>query len=564
MLVRANVWLVVFFGLVFLLLLSSSIHAATLSSSVQVSYPAASVAGSPVYADRPNAQSRSGANPPAASPSGPVVESLLVGHVTWQGRPPPPHPLDQLPITLTLQLGGTSVTYANQTTDAQGVFTVTVTTLPNGIYTWWAKGPFHLATTGTVPLMGDPITSLELGLQLTGDINNDNLVDITDVSNLRASFGLACGDATYNPNADFNGDCVVDSTDFSLLRRNFGLAGPPPPVPPTATPTPTSTPFGTPTNTPSPTRTLSPTRTATATPYWTPPPVQVCSVFPPDNIWNRNIQLVPVHELSAKFITVISPSMVLHPDFGSRLVNGLPNGFPYITVPGDQPRVPITFTYASESDPGPYPIPTNAPVEGGSGSTGDRHMLIIDQSSCDLYETHSTYPNPDGSWRAASGAIWPLNSNLLRPNTWTSADAAGLPIYAGLVRYDEVATGVITHALRFSTPNVRNTWVWPARHTDGPLTDEAAPPMGTRFRLKAAYDISPYPAQIQVILQALKTYGMFLADTDPGGTQLGLSGTPDPRWDDDVLRLLHNTHASDFEAVDESGLIVDPNSGQSH
>jgi hypothetical protein len=255
--------------------------------------------------------------------------------------------------------------------------------------------------------------------------------------------------------------------------------------------------------------------------------------------------------------------MALHADFGSRLWLGLPNGMPYITVPTVQPRVPITFTYWRESDPGPYPIPTNAPVEGGPASIGDRHMIVIDQDSCTVYETHATYPNPDGSWRAGSGAVWPLNSNTLRPDGWTSADAAGLPIYPGLVLYDEVAAGLIPHALRFATPNVGTAWVWPARHSDGLLEDGSAPPMGTRFRLRADFDIRPYPAPLQTILRTLQTYGMFLADTDPGGTQLGLSGTPDPRWDDDMLRLLETVHASDFDAVDESGLMIDPDSGQS-
>jgi hypothetical protein len=315
----------------------------------------------------------------------------------------------------------------------------------------------------------------------------------------------------------------------------------------TLTPTPTVT--GTP-----PTATPTRTRTPTATPGGP------CAVFPTNNIWNHNIAALPTHALSNTYMASIGLTDYVHADFGSGLWEGAPIGIPYVTVPGSQPFVPINFTeYGDESDPGPYPVPGNAPIEGGPNSTGDRHVLVVDTGNCTLYEMYHAYPQLP-AWDAGSGAIWHLNSNALRPDTWTSADAAGLPIYAGLVRYDEIATGVIRHALRFTAPQTQQAYVWPARHYASDSTDPSLPPMGLRVRLKASVNISTYPQQARVVLQALKDYGMILADN---GAPWYISGAPDERWDNDVLHLLHNLHGSNFEAVDESGLMIDPNSGQS-
>lgn len=251
----------------------------------------------------------------------------------------------------------------------------------------------------------------------------------------------------------------------------------------------------------------------------------------------------------------------LHPDFGSGLWDGGPIGIAFVAVPGAQPFVPVTFIwYGDESDPGPDPIPANAPVEGGSSSTGDRHVLVVDTGSCTLYELYYAWPQPDGSWQAGSGANFILASNALRPADWTSADAAGLPILPGLVRYDEVASGAINHAVRFTVPRTRQAYVWPARHYASSSTDPTRPPMGQRFRLKASFDISGFSPFNQVILTALKRYGMLVADN---GSAWYLSGAPDERWDnDDLHHLQTGVHGSDFEAVDESSLMLDPNSAQ--
>jgi hypothetical protein len=283
-------------------------------------------------------------------------------------------------------------------------------------------------------------------------------------------------------------------------------------------------------------------------------------MFPADNIWNRNIAALPTHTLSNNYMNSIGLSTAVHADFGSGLWNGGPIGIPYVTVPGIQPLVPITFTYADESDPGPYPVPTDAPIEGGPNSTGDRHVLVVDRDACKLYEMYSSYPHTDGSWDAGSGALFPLTSNALRPVTWTSADAAGLPILPGLANYDEVASGIIRHALRFTASRTQRAYIWPARHYASSYTDPNLPPMGLRVRLKAGVNISGYSPEVRVILQALKDYGMFLADN---GSSWFISGAPDERWNNDALHTMGNLHGSDFEAVDESSLMIDPNSGQS-
>ncbi|MEZ4657968.1 MAG: hypothetical protein R2911_10380 [Caldilineaceae bacterium] len=290
-----------------------------------------------------------------------------------------------------------------------------------------------------------------------------------------------------------------------------------------------------------------------------PPLVAGCALFPADNIWNTPIDSLPVDPNSAVYINTIGAATALHPDFGSGLWEGGPIGIPFIDVPGAQPKVDVTFGDADESDPGPYPIPPNPPIEGGAASDGDRHVLLVDRDNCVLYELFYAFPQTDGSWTASSGAIFDLNSNALRPDTWTSADAAGLPILPGLVRYDEVAAGAINHALRFTAPQTRRAYVWPARHYASSLTGAQYPPLGQRFRLRADFDMTGYAPEIQVILRALQSYGMILADN---GSPWYISGAPDERWDNDMLRQLKQLTGADFEAVDVSALQVATDSAQ--
>ncbi len=292
------------------------------------------------------------------------------------------------------------------------------------------------------------------------------------------------------------------------------------------------------------------------------PVVAGCQILPMDNIWNTPIDTLPLDPSSSTYVNTIGAGMPVHPDFGSGIyppVTGGPIGIPYIDVPGNQPGVAVSFTYASESDPGPYPIPPNPPIEGGPNASGDRHILVIDRDNCILYELFDAHLQNDGSWHAGSGAIFDLNSNALRPNGWTSADAAGLPILPGLVRYNEVAAGEIRHALRFTAPQTRKAHIWPARHNASPLTGAQYPPMGLRFRLRANFPIAGYAPEIQVIMRALKKYGMILADN---GSSWFVSGAPDERWNNDTLRQLKDIKGSDFEAVDVSSLQVSANSGQ--
>jgi hypothetical protein len=275
-----------------------------------------------------------------------------------------------------------------------------------------------------------------------------------------------------------------------------------------------------------------------------------CTMFPADNVWNTPVDQLPVDGNSAAYINTIGSAKGLHPDFGAT-----GGGIPFLIVPGTQPKVAMGFGDGGpESDPGPYPFPANAPVEGAS----DQHVLVLQTGSCKLYETWQSAVQADGSWTAGSGALFDLTSNQLRPDGWTSADAAGLPILPGLVRYEEVAAGVINHAIRMTAPQTRNAYVWPARHRASTLTGSQYPPMGQRFRLKAGFDISSFPADVQVVLTALKKYGMILADN---GSSWYLTGAPDSRWNDDTLHRLTTVLGSNFEAVDESGLMMDPNSG---
>jgi hypothetical protein len=287
------------------------------------------------------------------------------------------------------------------------------------------------------------------------------------------------------------------------------------------------------------------------------PSIGTCSIFTNDNIWNIPVDGLPADSHSQTFITTIGAAKDLHADFGSGTWDGGPIGIAYVVVGGSQTKVGVAFDYSDESDPGPYPIPPDAPIEGGSQSTGDRHILVLDSGNCILYELYSAYLQPDGTWRAGSGAIFDLRSDALRPSGWTSADAAGLPVLPGLVRFDEVASGEIKHALRFTAPQTRKAFVWPARHYASSLTGQQYPPMGQRFRLRADYDISGFSVETRVILTALKKYGMILADN---GSSWYISGAPDPRWSNDVLHELGRVTGAAFEAIDESSLMVDPGS----
>ena len=290
-----------------------------------------------------------------------------------------------------------------------------------------------------------------------------------------------------------------------------------------------------------------------------PPEIAGCPVLPADNIWNTPVDTLPVHPNSAVWVENIGAARPVHPDFGSGLWQGGPIGIPFVVVPGGQPRVPVSFVYAGESDLGPYPIPPDAPIEGGAQSTGDRHVLVLERDNCVLYELFNAYPQPGGAWRAGSGAVFDLKSHRLRPAGWTSADAAGLPILPGLIRYEEVAAGEIRHAIRFTAPETQRAFVWPGRHYASPVTDPSYPPMGQRFRLRAHVAEDGFSPAVRVIVRALKKYGIMLADN---GSSWYLSGAPDERWNNEQLRELRRLRGLDFEAVDLSSLQLDPHSGQ--
>ena len=303
---------------------------------------------------------------------------------------------------------------------------------------------------------------------------------------------------------------------------------------------PTSVPTIAPTSNPTVAPTANPTTAPTAAPTTNPAP---CTVFPSTNVWNRQIDDLPVRSDSAILISSIGLGSYLHPDFSSTAWNGgLGYGIPINKVNLSTPRYPVDFRWDDESDPGPYPIPANPKVEGGS----DRHMLLWDTEGCDLYEIFNARKS-NGVWIGDSGAIWNLRSNALRPDGWTSADAAGLPILPGLVRYEEVLAGAIRHALRFTAPHTRSAHIYPARHDAGEGSSAALPPMGLRVRLKASVDISGFGPQARVILTALKQYGMILADN---GSPWYVTGAPHASWDDDQLHDFHDLEGSDFEVVD--------------
>ena len=275
-------------------------------------------------------------------------------------------------------------------------------------------------------------------------------------------------------------------------------------------------------------------------------PLEACRLLPATNVWNRRVDALPVAAGSGTMISTMGAAEDLHPDFGEYLGYGIP----YNVVGSSTPRASVSFDYADESDAGPYPIPPSPRTEGG----GDRHILMWDVDACRLYELFAA-ENTSAGWHAGSGAIWDLRSNALRPDGWTSADAAGLPILPGLVRYEEVAAGAIEHAIRFTAPVTRSAHVYPARHDAGAGSSTSLPPMGMRVRLKADFDMSAFSPRMKVILVAMQRYGMILADN---GSPWFFSGTSDVRWDDDELNELKSLRGSDFEVVDTTGFVNGP------
>jgi hypothetical protein len=296
-------------------------------------------------------------------------------------------------------------------------------------------------------------------------------------------------------------------------------------------------------------------RAAAGTP---PPGAAACPVFPADNVWNADVSQLPVDPHSAQWLASMNAgSTNLHPDFGSSGDPSAPYGIPYTVVTDAHPKVGVAFQYADESDPGPYPFGPDTPIEGGQNASGDRHALMVDATTCTLYELYDAQYSSSGS-TAGSGAIWSLNSDALRPATWTSADAAGLPIFPGLLRPDEVLAGAVTHAIRLTAQRTDTSFIWPARHQAGDRSDPSLPPMGARFRLKASFDISSYSPATQVVLRAMQHYGLILADN---GSNWYFQGAASNSWGDQLIAELKTVPASAFEAVDESSLMVDPNSG---
>ena len=276
------------------------------------------------------------------------------------------------------------------------------------------------------------------------------------------------------------------------------------------------------------------------------PSAQDCAVFPKTNVWNRRVDRLPVAANSDAVIASIGLDTGLHADFGSGLWEGAPIGIPFDVVSSKTPRSRVSFEYSDESDHVGYPIPKHVHIEGGS----DHHALLVDRSSCRLYELGGLQRS-GGRWHAWAGATWNMRSNRLRPSGWTSADAAGLPIFPGLARYDEVRRGVIDHALRFTVEHTQRAFVYPARHYASDLADPALPPMGLRVRLKAGFDVTGFPRQARIVLIALKRYGMIVADN---GSNWYISGAPDPAWSNDELHTLGRVTGSDFEVVDTSKL----------
>ena len=280
-----------------------------------------------------------------------------------------------------------------------------------------------------------------------------------------------------------------------------------------------------------------------------------CPVFPPSNPWNERVDKLPVTADSAQLVASIGLDAPVHADFGSGTWDGGPIGIPFDVVSRKTPRSRVSFEYADESDRVRYPIPHHVHIEGGPHATGDRHAILVDRSACRLYELYDLRHTQHG-WTAGSGAVWKLRSNHLRPAGWTSADAAGLPIFPGLARWDEVSRGVIDHAVRFTAPHTRRAYVYPARHYASSSTDPSLPPMGLRVRLKASVKVGSFPRQARVVLRALQCYGMILADN---GSPWYVSGAPNRHWSNDDLHSLGRLTGADFEVVDTSSL-PDPGS----
>jgi hypothetical protein len=287
-----------------------------------------------------------------------------------------------------------------------------------------------------------------------------------------------------------------------------------------------------------------------------------CLTFPANSWWHAKVNKLPVHARSAQWMSRMSPTRRLHPDFGpSYGEQPAPYGIPITIVAGSHAKETVTFDYWRESDRVPYPLGADTKVEGGQWTSGDRHTIVVDRDTCRLYETWATRRSGNPvTWRAGSGATWNLNSNVLRPRNWTSADAAGLPILPGLLRYDEVALRMVDHAIRFTTDVTDVRYLWPARHQAGGVNNLTYPPMGARFRMKASYPIAAsLRADTKAVLVAMKIYGLVLADN---GSPWFFQGTADTRWPEALLDELKRVPASAFEAVDTSSLMISYDSMQ--
>jgi hypothetical protein len=285
-----------------------------------------------------------------------------------------------------------------------------------------------------------------------------------------------------------------------------------------------------------------------------------CSVFPADNWWHADVSGLPVHARSAAWLSHMSTQVDLHPDFGPSYGDGPDYGIPITVVGRKHATVNVGFDYSSESDHVRYPLGSDTRVEGGRNSEGDRHAIVVDKASCTLFETFATRLS-HGRWRAGSGAVWSLRKNTLRPDGWTSADAAGLPILPGLLRWNEVKKDRIDHAIRFTTDQTSAAHLWPARHDAGGTSDLDYPPMGARFRLSASYDASGLSPYAQHVVAAMQTYGLVLADN---GSPWYFQGEQSPRWPDQLIEDLKTIPASAFVAVDTASLQVAPDSAQVH
>src|SRR6202171_4311212 len=288
------------------------------------------------------------------------------------------------------------------------------------------------------------------------------------------------------------------------------------------------------------------------------PNIGGCPVFPADNVWNTDVSTLPVHASSATWLgSMGGPSVHLHPDFGPS--GAFPYGIPLNVVDGTHPKINLAFDYSSESDHVGYPFGADTSIEGGPGAGGDRHAIMVDRTSCTLYELYNAHGGGAAGSTAGSGATWALGGTALRPATWTSADAAGLPIFPGLLRLEEVQAGVVQHGLKVTAQRTDRRFVWAARHQCGAAPTPARPPMGARFRLRAGFDVSRFSASSQVVLNAMKHYGLLLADN---GSNWYFQGAAENGWSDTMIGELKTVPAGQFDALDESSLMIDPNSAQ--